>query len=123
MMRKNWWKILLGFVGVFIVAFLIALPFFGRMVWLPARVFNRFPVMMHGERAFIGSHMFGGFSMFGMFLFPLLILVLIGAVVYALVRKPAPTPQPPVEETPDRYCETCGKGLQADWKVCPYCGK
>ena len=74
------------------------------------------------------------------FIFMLLfLLVLIGIplLIFALVARgnrgtlfrSRPNPSPPdnsrpapVEPTFVRKCPTCGRGVKADWNVCPSCG-
>ena len=73
--------------------------------------------MMH--RGFSPLGWFGmGLGMIFMWLIPIGILVLIGFGVASLVRNTGNPPQAS-SLTP---CSNCGKGTQADWQTCPYCG-
>lgn len=56
-----------------------------------------------------------GFGMIFMWLVSLGILALIVYGVVALTRNTG-------NNTPAAHCSNCGKGVQADWKNCPYCG-
>ncbi len=62
----------------------------------------------------------GGLLMMGlMFLVPLGFLALLVLGTVWLVRQATPpSAQPPVIGA---VCPSCHKGLQADWKTCPYC--
>jgi hypothetical protein len=67
-----------------------------------------------------------------------LVIVGVGALVYALTRRNRPSQiTPPVQMTaapaeaatpaaemaaPTHTCPNCGKPAQEDWKTCPYCG-
>jgi len=142
---KSFWKWLLIFLGVLVVAFLIALPFFtrlGRMAWWGPMI------MMGGIRRGYGFGFGGGWlMMLGMALGWVLIAALIIAGIVALVRDSShqnattkseaaaatSTAEPGVaavpamssaETTPaTETCKRCGKPLQPDWVSCPYCGK
>jgi len=80
----------------------------------------------YGGWGTMGPGMMGGwgFSPFGwigmafMWLIPIGILALIVFGVAALVRNVG-NPPLPSSQTP---CPNCGKGIQADWQNCPYCG-
>ncbi len=81
--------------------------------------------------------MMNGFGMmsffgFGMLLIPLLIVGLIVIGVAWLVKSvaapaaaqpPAIVPEAKGSGAAGRFCQHCGKPLQADWKACPYCGE
>ena len=144
---KNLWKWLLLFVGVFLVAFVVALPFWR---W-SAYGFSGMPIMRSGRMGFM-PRMFGGFGGFGgfrggfmfpfMWIIPAGVIVLLVVGVVALVRamrrpqpmqaqiSPAPTmtpvppaaPAAPVEPEMVHNCTNCGRALQPDWVNCPYCG-
>jgi hypothetical protein len=58
-----------------------------------------------------------GFGMLFMWLIPIGVIALVVYGVASLVRNtgnPAPASQ--------HSCSNCGKGVQADWQNCPYCG-
>lgn len=141
---KGFWKYLLIFIGVLVVAFIVGLFVFRPMLGslggfgMP---FSRMPMM----RSFDGR--FGpGLVGFGLIRFafaclgPLFILALLGFGIYLLVRpkvkvvepvapifSPAAVPVTPPAAgpvvTPTNPCPHCGKPLQADWVACPFCGE
>lgn len=53
----------------------------------------------------------------------LIVLLVVGGVwiVTRLAKPSSPMNQSPVNAA-SRTCPNCGKLVQADWKVCPYCG-
>lgn len=116
MKNVNWW--IVSIVAILAILFL----FGGGMMWG-----NRGYSMMGG---YGGSGMMGnwGYSPFGMFgmglgmifmwLIPIGILALIVFGVISLVRTTGNPPKA-ISLTP---CTNCGKGMQADWQNCPYCG-
>ena len=113
MKKVNWW--IVGIVAVLAALFL----FGGGMMWG-----NRGYGMMGGP-GMMGSWGYFPFGWFGMglgmifmWLIPIGILVLIGFGVASLVRNTGNPPQAS-SLTP---CSNCGKGTQADWQTCPYCG-
>ena len=65
----------------------------------------------------MGPWMMGG--MFFMWLFPLAFIVLTVFGIAWLVRTIGGGNNPP---THAHVCPSCGRGTQADWKNCPYCG-
>jgi hypothetical protein len=65
----------------------------------------------------MGPWMMGGMSF--MWLIPLGFLVLTVLGIAWLVRTIGGGNIPP---TPAHPCPSCGRGAQADWKNCPYCG-
>ncbi|MDR3560219.1 MAG: zinc ribbon domain-containing protein [Negativicutes bacterium] len=147
------WKWILLFVGVLVLAFLVALPFFvGRSLGLA-----RMPMMfMFGGGpgfmpAFGGFGLLGGLFLFGRFIFPLLLIVLAVFGLVSLLRGgQSSRPQPaapmaaasatapaastdvmqassaPVEQAAPAAtipCAHCGSPLQTGWVACPYCGE
>lgn len=111
------------------------------VVMLAFRGFAGRPELMMGGRYFGLHRPFGG-MMFGMGLFMLFRILLggtvLGLAVFGLIalfrhQKSAPaSPSVPtapeaqaaaVAVEPQRTCVKCSRPLQADWKVCPYCGK
>ncbi len=84
----------------------------------------------YGSRGYGGWGMMGpgmmgwGFSPFGwigmafMWLIPIGVIALIVYGVVALARN---TGNPP-PSAPLAPCPNCGRGAQADWQNCPYCG-
>ncbi|MCL4529094.1 MAG: zinc ribbon domain-containing protein [Chloroflexi bacterium] len=69
----------------------------------------------YGGWGMMGPWMMGG--MFFMWLIPVGFLVLTGLGVIWIVRAISggtnPTSHP---------CPSCGRGVQTDWRTCPYCG-
>lgn len=59
-----------------------------------------------------------GIGMLFMWIIPIGILALIVFGVASLVRNNG-NPTPPASQT---SCPQCGKGTQAEWQNCPYCG-
>jgi hypothetical protein len=147
-MNKIWKWVLIG-LGVFFLAFCVALPLFlgfgarmlgfGRMPMM-GQPFGRFPMMGRG---------FGGFHLLG-FLVPLFVLAVVVLAIVGIVlllRRPlkpaaaaiAPAaftgPVPPVDATSSepvqpaaevvetRPCPHCGSPIQAGWVACPQCGE
>ncbi len=59
---------------------------------------------------------------------PLLVVVLVAGGGLASFLKPRPqnvepeAPSPSREATYTGKCPTCGRGVKADWNVCPSCG-
>lgn len=116
MKKINWW--IVGIVAVLAALFL----FGGGMMWG-----NRGYGMMggYGGPGMMGNWGFSPFGWFGMglgmifmWLIPIGILALIVFGVASLMRNNGSTPQP-ASLAP---CPNCGKGTQADWQNCPYCG-
>jgi len=73
------------------------------------------PGMMGGW----GFSPFGWIGMFFMWLIPIGFLVLTVLGIAWLVRASGGGNIPP---TPAHACPSCGRGVQTDWKNCPYCG-
>lgn len=65
-----------------------------------------------------GYSPFGWIGMLFMWLIPLGFLVLTVLGIAWLVRNVSNS-TPPSSQSP---CSNCGKGVQADWQNCPYCG-
>jgi hypothetical protein len=143
---KNFWKYFLIFIGVLVVAFCVALPFFGMALrvgraggFMPMNGLRfGFPFMMSR----MGLFRFPMFGIGGLLLVGLVVLVIFGLV--SLFRRsshsnaanssavPAvaqPVQTAAVEPTSVQAvsttssCSHCGKPVQADWKVCPFCGE
>lgn len=113
MKKTNWLLITLG-----VILALIALFWLGA--WMGGG---------YGGYGMMGPGMMGwGFSPFGwfgmglgmlfMWLIPLGVIALIVYAVVALTRN-AGANTPAASFAP---CPNCGKGVQADWQNCPYCG-
>lgn len=79
----------------------------------------------YGRPSMMGNWGYSPFNWFGMglgmifiWLIPIGILALIVFGVVSLVRNTGNPPQ----STSLTPCANCGKGTQADWQTCPYCG-
>ena len=129
-MNKTW-KWVIGVGAALLVLLLLAMPFFGRLFWMSGgHMTGQTGVPMgagfsDGCGGIFGGpmsglwNMGGGLMMFGMFLVPLLLIGLVVVVVVALMRRPQMIVQPqPVAIS----CASCGKAVQENWVVCPYCG-
>ncbi|MHB8776582.1 MAG: zinc ribbon domain-containing protein [Anaerolineales bacterium] len=71
----------------------------------------------YGGWGMMGPWMMGG--MFFMWLIPFGFLVLTVLGIAWLVRTIGGGNNP---AAPNQACPSCGRGVQADWKNCPYCG-
>jgi hypothetical protein len=115
MKKTNWLAVSLIVIVVLLVFFWIGTMFGGG--------YGGYGMM--GGRGMMGNWGYSPFGWFGMglgmifmWLIPIGILVLIGFGVASLVRNTGNPPQAS-SLTP---CSNCGKGTQADWQTCPYCG-
>jgi len=110
MKKVNWW--IAGIIAVIVALFL----FGGGM--MAGGWGNRGYGMMGNW----GYSPFGGFGMgLGMLFMWLIPIGIIALLVYgavALTRNSANN----ASTTPPTACPNCGKGTQADWRNCPYCG-
>ncbi|MBN1439060.1 MAG: hypothetical protein JW929_06585 [Anaerolineales bacterium] len=117
---KNTWKwILFGF-AVFLLAFCIALPLFGGF---PAAAMPRLIGSRMIHRGMIGGGLLGGAGSLFRLAFPLLGIGGLAALVYALLKRPAPSPAPAAPAAPVEPCAYCAKPLDPGWVACPFCGK
>jgi uncharacterized membrane protein YphA (DoxX/SURF4 family) len=113
-------KWILGIVlGLLVIAAVTAMVFFGRGWAGHAELIGR-----HGMIGLRGSPL-GGLAFISMGLIRLggLILLILG-VVWLVNRwghhaKTLPAASPVLAE---HKCSNCSKPVQADWKLCPYCG-
>lgn len=109
---KSTWKWILLLFGIFLLAMLLALPFFLGPRMGASAFLGRGGVLMHRNFGFLG--------IFHMVPLLLISLVVIGLVIYGVItlfRKPR------VEPSIQTPCQNCGKQLQDEWLNCPYCGK
>jgi hypothetical protein len=107
MNKVNWTTVL---VTILIVLVLLVLGS-GLLGWWGYRPWG------YGGWGMMGPGMMGG--MFFMWLIPLGLLVLTVLGVVWLVQIFSGKANPPVQ---DLVCPSCGRGIQSDWKNCPYCG-
>ncbi len=64
-------------------------------------------------------------GLLGMLLLIVFLLVITGLVVLGIVLLVRQTNQKSSVRTnqPIYKCQNCGRGVEPDWKVCPYCGE
>ena len=105
-MKKNNWLT----VGIIVIIALLFLFGGGMMSGWGYRGYG----MMGGW----GYSPFGWIGMAFMWLIPVGVIALIVFSVAALVKN-AGNPTLPASQSP---CPNCGKGTQAEWQNCPYCG-
>jgi zinc-ribbon domain len=128
---KTFWKWLIGILGgLLALALLIGGVFMARF-WGSRGGFPGRARSLQGMPGMSGRH-FGmmPYGHFGMMPFGGLFGGLIGLGVLALVVlgviwlvRALRKPQVPVQPLPPQpVCAKCGKPVQLDWKVCPYCG-
>jgi len=118
------WKWLLLFLGVFLVAFLVALPLLGLgsfghgYGWMPMMGLRNGGCGLWSGNFGHGFGLFGGgLMMLGMILITLLLVALVVLGINALTRKNH------AEITSSKPCSNCGKPVQTGWVACPYCGE
>lgn len=115
MKKTNWLTITI--VGV--IALLV-------LFWIGAMIggwgYGGYGMMGRGMMGNWGYSPFGwfgmGLGMIFMWLIPIGILALLAFGIVSVVRNTG-NPPPTISLTP---CTNCGKGTQADWQNCPYCG-
>ena len=110
MKKANWLTVTIFSVIAILLLFVAGMMFGG---WS-----NRGYGMM-GNWGYSPFGWFGmGFGMIIMWLVPTGILALIVYGVVTLTRNPGNN----ASAASTAPCPNCGKGVQADWKNCPYCG-
>ncbi len=113
------WKWVLGFLAIVLVTFVIAVPFFagwGRLGYDCGGL----GMMRWGSGMMGGWGMLGGLMMLGMLLIPLGVIALFVVLGVTLVR--GFNNQKPLAPA-NLVCQSCGRPVQRDWTICPYCGK
>ena len=111
MNKTNW---LVGLiVGVIVLLFL-----FGGGTMLGGWGYYGWSMMGPGMMGGWGYSPFGWIGMIFMWLIPVGFLVLTALGAAWLVRNIGNPTQPSVAHP----CPKCGKGMQANWQNCPYCG-
>jgi len=137
-MNKTLKWILIG-LGIAIAAFLVTMAFFGfhrggysMMNGIDdygrgLRTFGRMPMM-----GFMPMMAFGlmrgvfGLGVFALAVIGVVLLIRNGKSKHAekmAAAQPAVSETPVVAPEPEINCKKCGKVLQKDWAVCPYCGR
>lgn len=121
MHKINWTQVIV-FAVIALLVFMIgaSLLSVGGGGWGPGRVMG--PGMMGGW----GWGPFGWLGMIFMGIFPLGLLVLLVLGIVWLLRQVSSPPGPaagPPQAPAERTCPNCGRSVQADWQVCPYCGQ
>jgi len=112
-MNKINWTAVAVFGAVVLLTFLIGASLLGGGWGMMG------PAMMGGW----GVGPLGGIGMLFMWLIPIGLVVLTGLGVARLVRAiGGGAGQSPNPLAPARACPSCGRGVQADWRNCPYCG-
>jgi len=105
-MKETWKWIVLG-AALFLLAFLVALPFF-----------------MGGSWGMMGPGMMGGFGWWGAWMMLPMVFggfIVVGLIVLLLVavlRLGSGFSAPKMART----CPSCGRSVRDDWNTCPYCG-
>lgn len=112
MKKINW--LVVGITGVIVLLFL-----FGGGMMVGGWGYRGWGMMgPGGMMGGWGYSPFGWISMLFMWLIPVGLIVLAVFGVAWLVRNVGNS-TPPSSQSP---CTNCGKGMQADWQNCPYCG-
>ncbi len=114
-MNKINWTGVAVFVVVALLVFLVAGSLLG------GGRYGGWGMMGPGMMGGWGFSPFGWIGMLFMGLIPLGFLALVVLGIVWLVRSigSGTNPNPPV---PAKTCPSCGRGVQADWRNCPYCG-
>jgi hypothetical protein len=133
-MSNTWKYVLIGLVVVIVLGVLgiIALGV------LTHGLGGGTPFMMRPrfQSPYSNMPMMRGFGLLGLVGFGLSLLIPLGLIALLVIglvwlfnrgrtpmamATPGPTPVPP--PTPGRTCPNCGRPVQSDWSVCPYCGQ
>lgn len=134
-MSNTWKYVLIGLVVIILVGVIgiaaLALLTHGFSGMMPYRVGPRI------NPPYGNMPMMRGFGLLGLVGFGLRLLIPLGLIalvvvglVWLLTRSrtpaamvtPGPTPVPPPAPPAGRTCPNCGRPVQSDWSVCPYCG-
>jgi len=112
MKKVNWTA-----VAIFTIVALLILQVAGYL--LGGSRYGGWGMMGPGMMGGWGFSPFGWIGMFFMWLIPIGFLVLTVLGITWLVRTIGGGNNPPAHAL---TCPNCGRGAQADWKNCPYCG-
>jgi hypothetical protein len=120
-MNKVNWTMVVIFTVVLVFAFIVGLSLFGG--WR----YSGWGMMGSGR---MGPGMMGnwGFSPFGWLAMFLMWLIPVGLVVLAILGivglfRSTGKAGGGGTVTPARSCPNCGRGIQAEWNNCPFCGE
>ncbi|MBE0680710.1 MAG: zinc ribbon domain-containing protein [Anaerolineales bacterium] len=111
MKKVNWTAVV-----IFAILALLVLQVAGYL--LGGSRYGGWGMMGPGMMGSWGYSPFGWIGMFFMWLIPIGVIALIVFGVVSLARNSG-NPTPPALHNP---CPNCGKGTQAEWQNCPYCG-
>lgn len=112
-MKKVNWSVVVV-IGIVVLLFL-----FGAGMMMGGWGYGGWGMMGPGMMGSWGYSPFGWIGMLFMWLIPLGFIVLTVLGVAWLVRTIGGGTNP---AAPAHPCPSCGRGAQADWKNCPYCG-
>src|SRR3990172_3779129 len=112
-MNKVNWTAVVVFVIVAVLVFQVGAGLLG--VWR----YDGWGMMGPGMMGGWGVGPLGWIGMFFMWLIPIGFLVLTVLGIAWLVKALGGGNNP---DAPAHTCPSCGRGVQADWKNCPYCG-
>jgi len=115
-MKKINWSVVV-IVGLFIALLLFATGMFGGWGYNNWGYRGGWGMMGPGMMGW-GYSPFGWIGMLFMWIIPVGFIVLTVLGITWLVRNVG-GPTPPASQN---ACPHCGKGTQADWQNCPYCG-
>ena len=111
-MKKINWLV----VGIVVIVLLLFL--FGGGMMFGGWGYHGYGMMGGPGMMGWGYSPFGWIGMLFMWLIPVGVLVLAVFGVAWLVKNVGNSTPPSIQNP----CPNCGKGIQADWKNCPYCG-
>jgi hypothetical protein len=118
MKKINW--LIVGIIGILVLLFLFGVGMMSSGWGYGNYGYHGWGMMRSGG-GMMGNWSyfpFGWIGMAFMWLIPIGLIALIVFGLAALVRNPGnPTPTNSFNS-----CSNCGKGVQADWQNCPYCG-
>lgn len=112
-MNKINWSSVVTFGIVVLIAILIGISLFG------GRGYGSWGMMGPGMMGGWGFAPFGWIGMGFMWLIPVGFLVLTVLGIVWLAQSVGSGNNPPA---PTKTCPSCGRGVQAGWHNCPYCG-
>ena len=114
MKKINW--LVVSVIGVIVLLFL----FGGGM--MAGSWGNRGWGMMGGPGGMMGGWGYSPFGWIGMAFMWLIPLGFLALIVLGIVWAVKTVGGGNYPAAPAQTCSSCGRGIQADWKNCPYCG-